>query len=106
MVPEEGLLIGIAEISIALTGFAGVVVVLGRRASDPWPEVDRFRLRSLIENGLIAVLAALLPFLVLQLSESPEAIWGISSGVFGVGGAVHAFVVQGRRASRIRPAYP
>ena len=100
--PEEGILIGIAEISIALTGFAGVVVVLGRRASGPWPEVDQFRLRSLIENGLIALLAALLPFAVQQFSENPTVIWGISSAIFGAAGAVHAFVVQGRRASRIR----
>ncbi|MEN8162142.1 MAG: hypothetical protein ABFS41_18880 [Myxococcota bacterium] len=102
--PEENLLIGIAEVAIALTGFAGVVVVLGRRASGPWPETDQFQLRSLIENGLIAVLAAFLPFAARQLSDRPEVIWGLSSAAFGTIGALHAFVVQGHRAARLRAA--
>lgn len=100
--PQENLLIGIAEVAIALTGFAGVVVVLGRRASGAWPAVDEYRLRSLIENGLIAVLAAFLPFAAQQLSDRPEVIWGVSSALFGTIGSLHAFVLQGRRGVRLR----
>lgn len=97
----ESLLIGIAEISIALTGFAGVVVVLGRRTSVPWPLTDQFQLRSLIENGLLVVLAALLPFAVLQHTNEPSLIWRISSAIFGVAGGVHAFIIQGCRHRRL-----
>jgi hypothetical protein len=102
LVEHESLLIGIAEVSIALTGFAGVVVVLGRRTSGPWPLADQFQLRSLIENGLLAVLAALLPFAVLQHTHEPSSIWRISSAIFGVAGGAHAFIVQGRRQRRLR----
>jgi hypothetical protein len=101
-VEHEGLLIGIAEISIALTGFAGVVVVLGRRPSGPWPLADQFQLRSLIENGLLVVLAALLPFAVLQHTHEPSVIWRVSSGIFGAAGGAHAFIIQGRRQRRLR----
>lgn len=99
---HEDLLLGIAEVSIALAGFAGVVVVLGRRATGPWPLADQFQLRSLIENGLLVVLAALLPFAVQQHTQEPSVLWRISSGIFGVAGGVHAFVVQGRRQRRLR----
>lgn len=99
---HESLLLGIAEVSIALTGFAGVVVVLGRRASDSWPLADQFQLRSMIENGLLVVLAALLPFAVLQHTSDASLIWRVSSGVFGVAGAAHAFIIQGGRQRRLR----
>jgi hypothetical protein len=101
-VEHEGLLIGIAEISIALTGFAGVVIVLGRRSSGPWPLADQFQLRSLIENGLLVVLAALLPFAVLLHTPEPSVIWRVSSGIFGAAGGAHAFIIQGRRQRRLR----
>jgi hypothetical protein len=101
-VQHEDLLIGIAEISIALTGFAGIVVVLGRRASGPWPLADQYHLRSLIENGLLAVLAALLPFAVLQHTNDPSIIWRVSSGIFGAVSAMHAVVIQGLRQRRLQ----
>jgi hypothetical protein len=101
-VEHESLLIGIAEISIALTGFAGVVVVLGRRASGPWPLADQFQLRSLIENGLLVVLAALLPFAVQQHTQESSLIWRVSSGIFGAAAGAHAFIIQSRRQRRLR----
>jgi hypothetical protein len=101
-VQHEDLLIGIAEISIALTGFAGVVVVLGRRSSGPWPLAEQYHFRSLIENGLLAVLAALLPFAVLQHTSDPSTVWRVSSGIFGAASLAHAVVIQGRRQRRLR----
>ena len=61
--PRESLLLGLAEVSVALTGFAGIVVFLGRRASGNWTEADRARFSSMISNGLSALLFSLLPFL-------------------------------------------
>lgn len=102
LMENEGLLIGIAEVSIALTGFAGVVVVLGRRASGPWPLAEQFQLRSLVENGLLVVLAALLPFAVSQHTEEPSVIWRVSSGIFGAVAGFHAFVIQACRQRQLR----
>jgi hypothetical protein len=99
---HESLLIGIAEVSIALTGFAGVVVVLGRRTSGPWPLAEQLQLRSLIENGLLVVLAALLPFAVQQHTQEASLIWRVSSGVFGAVGGAYAFIIQGHRHRRLR----
>jgi hypothetical protein len=85
----KDLLIGIAEVSIALTGFAGVVVVLGRRSSGPWPLADQFQLRSLIENGLFVVVAALLPFAIFELTADTRLTWRIASGI-GICASAHS----------------
>jgi hypothetical protein len=97
--PEEPLLFTLAEVSIALTGFSGVVVFLGRRASGQWSETDQTRFWSLIESGLMALLMSLLPFAVRQFDPSPNMLWGVSSGIVAVPSAV-GFIAWLRRARR------
>jgi hypothetical protein len=96
---EESLLFALAEVSIALTGFSGVVVFLGRRASGQWSESDQTRFWSLIESGLMALLMSLLPFAVRQLDSSTTMLWSVCSGVAAVP-AVIGFVAWLRRARR------
>jgi hypothetical protein len=96
---EEPLLLALAEVSIALTGFSGVVIFLGRRASGQWSETDQTRFWSLIECGLMALLMSLLPFAVRQLEPSPNMLWGASSGIVAVPAAI-SFIAWLRRARR------
>ena len=42
-------LVGIAEVAIALAGFSGVVVVFGSRSAGRWDPGDRLRLTFLLE---------------------------------------------------------
>ena len=43
-----GILQLLAELSIGVLGFSGVVAVLGRRASGEWTDLDRIRFRVMI----------------------------------------------------------
>lgn len=69
MAGSDGLAI-IAEVSLGLAGFSGVVVILGRR--------DAFlslRLAILLATSLGAMLMALLPFALVELGLSDARIW-------------------------------
>ena len=57
--PEADYLIVCAEIAAAFVGFASVVGVLGQRTSRDDPSLDAFRLRGMLEAGLLVVFAAL-----------------------------------------------
>ncbi|HEY8731912.1 MAG TPA: hypothetical protein VIN69_08040, partial [Candidatus Limnocylindria bacterium] len=57
--PSEGLLLGIAQLAVALAGFAGVVAVF--RQDDAWTDLHTFRLRVLVRNSLGVMFTALLP---------------------------------------------
>jgi hypothetical protein len=48
------ILVGIAEIAVALAGFSGVVVVFGSRSQGQWRAGDRLRLSFLLEASLTA----------------------------------------------------
>jgi hypothetical protein len=86
--PRESLLLGLAEVSVALTGFSGIVVFLGRRASGEWTEADRTRVWSMISSGLLALLLSLSPFLFWELSSNPDITWAASSGLGAVAGVI------------------
>ena len=73
-------LIVFAEVAAAFAGFAGVVVVFGRR-DRAWAPNDALRFRFMLENSLFTVAFALLPFLFHHLGASPRLTWGTCSGL-------------------------
>lgn len=100
--PRESLLLAMAEVSITLVGFAGIVVFLGRRAEGSWSEADRTRVWGMIEAGLLTLGLSLLPFLVWELGPANADPWGASSGVFVLFGglALGVWVRRGREVVR------
>jgi hypothetical protein len=62
-----------AEVGVALAGFSGIAVSLGRRAQGEWDAADRLRLRDLLVAALGAALFGFLP-VVLTTSGRSEAI--------------------------------
>lgn len=90
--PREALLLAMAEVSITLVGFAGIVVFLGRRAEGSWSEADRTRMWGMIEAGLLTLGLSLLPFLVWELGSAGADPWGVSSGIFVVFGGLSLVV--------------
>jgi hypothetical protein len=94
--PRESLLLGLAEVSVALTGFAGIVVFLGRRAAGQWTPSDRTRFTLMIAFGLQALLFSLAPLLVWELTLEPTATWAASSAVGAVVGAFGLIAGGGR----------
>src|SRR5262245_44606756 len=70
-----------AQIAVTLAGFAGVVVVFGRRSFDEWSRVDRYRLQLLLTTSTQA-LGFCMASMLLLATELPEpSVWGWSSGI-------------------------
>ena len=85
------LLLTFAEISIALTAFSGIAVVIGRRGGGQWTELDVLRFTAIIINGLLATFISVLPFLVidtnvslLQVDWNTVLLWAGCVGIFEV----------------------
>jgi len=71
-----------AEIAIALTGFTGVVSVLGGRPSGGWIGPDRLWLQALLAWSLIAALGGVLPGILSSGIDSSAGVWFAASAVF------------------------
>jgi len=68
-----------AQVAVTLAGFAGVVVVFGRRAVHEWSNVDRFRLRLLLTTSGQALAYCMLGLLLLATGLPVQAVWMWSS---------------------------
>jgi predicted MFS family arabinose efflux permease len=77
-------LTAIIEASIALIGFSGLVVVLGRRPSGEWSSADRTRLTLLLATGFVVLACTLLALVLLSAGLSHAVVWAWSSIVWVV----------------------
>ena len=71
---------------MAITGFTGVVFILGSRARGEWSIVENQWLRVLLETSLCVVVFALFP-VVLDSSLATATVWRISAGLLGIAAA-------------------
>jgi hypothetical protein len=69
----------VAEISIGLIGFAGVVATFARSRMPP--AVRSFRVTALMLNGATALIGSLLPIVLLNYGITPSATWVAAGGV-------------------------
>jgi hypothetical protein len=81
---SEGPLLTIAEISVALTGFASIVVAIRGTNASGWSPQDRFGLANVFAASLAALVGSLLPFPLHHLALSDPVVWSISNGLFAV----------------------
>ena len=82
------LLIGIAEIAIAMAGFTGVVVAVGSRSQGAWHPGDRLRLVFLLEASLTAAGFALSALLLYTIWGDTAETWRLLSAVWVVATAL------------------
>ena len=75
--PSEVLLLGIATLGVTLAGFAGVVAAF--RQNDDWTDIQAFRLRVLVRNGLAVMFMALLPLVFSAAFDDDRAAIGAAS---------------------------
>jgi hypothetical protein len=89
----------VAQIAIALTGFTGVVVALGRRELAAWAPTERFLLRALLYWSLGTMFLAFVPAALSGVAAGTA--WRLAHAVFAVfHSAVFAwFFQQSRRYS-------
>lgn len=102
MIPDS--LQTIAEISIGLAGFSGLLVAL-RRDSWPLDDVQKYRMRILFTLSFGAMFLSLLPDTLANFSVPDERIWFDSSA------AIFAYslwflawwIMSSRRIARVAP---
>ena len=74
-------LMAIAQIAVALIGFSGVVVALGRRGKGSWSEAELLQLRTLVEPSVIVLIGAFVPFALSLLDLQGTSVWRFGNGV-------------------------
>ena len=81
---EADLLQTLAEVGVAIAGFTGVVVVLGRRARGDWSPPEIQWLHMLLLSSLCVVFFALLPVVLENAGLAPALVWRPSAGFLAV----------------------
>jgi hypothetical protein len=77
----SGTLLTIAELAVALAGFASLVSVIGRRQDATSRALDSRRLRAMLEVALHNAAFALVPLPFLQVAPSNPILWRLASGL-------------------------
>jgi hypothetical protein len=98
-VEHSDTLLTIAEIAVALAGFASLVSIIGRRQNDASSAADSIRLQMMLEVAFRNAAFALLPLPFLQLAPSDPIVWRISSGLYIVA-TVAYFLLRMRPSDR------
>jgi len=73
------LLTAIIEASVALLGFSGLVIALGRRSSGEWSPVEKLRLFNLLGTGVMLLGCTLLALTLFSAGLSQDVVWALSS---------------------------
>ncbi len=73
-IPESEILVGIAALGLTVTGFSGLISVLGRRSSGLWTETERFQLGELIVVSLAVTFTSFIPILVSLVHTGETAL--------------------------------
>ncbi len=95
MINEEALL-SIAEIAIAVIGFAGIVSALRPQSSPAADAMHSLRIRIMVEASASVMVFAFLPFVLSGIVEI-ERIWAIGSGVIAATAPPHIYSVWARQ---------
>jgi hypothetical protein len=74
--PEDALF-SIAEISIGLAGFSGLVAAFVQQSAHSWRADQKTRIVLLIVLSFGVIVAALLPYGLSGVSDSPRLVWGV-----------------------------
>jgi hypothetical protein len=79
-----------AQVTVTIAGFAGVVVVFGKREVHAWSAVDRLRLSHLLGTSLMPLVLCLFGLLLLSTGLEQPTVWRLGSAV-----AALSFVLNG-----------
>jgi hypothetical protein len=85
-------LVGFAEVSVAIAGFAAIVLVLGTRADSLEPH-HAANIRVMVLNGVASALFCLFSVAVLAFEISSPLVWRLLSG-FGLALLIGASIMN------------
>lgn len=91
--PEMDELYSVAEIAIAIAGFAAIVASFKRRADGSWDGVAGNYFNGMLIHSTTAVLFCVLPALLGAFLSSPQTVWAIASSMLGIQILVHATII-------------
>ena len=74
VLPDSEIFIGMSALGLTVTGFSGLISVLGRRASGKWSDEERFQLEQLIELSLAVTFASFIPILVITAANQENVL--------------------------------
>ena len=83
MTPQDSLF-SIAEISIGLAGFSGLVAAFVQHSGQSWRADQKTRIVLLIVLSFGTIVAALAPYALSGLSSAPALVWGLPMIGFSV----------------------
>jgi len=78
MLPQQELLVGLAQIALTLSGFAALVTVF-RKDDDGWQPGEILGLYIILEFSIGSTFFAMFPVLVSYLIETEKGVWKISA---------------------------
>ena len=81
---EFGQLYAIAQIAIAISGFAALVVAFKQRRDGMWSAADADRFHGMLAHGLAAAFFCILPPVVAVFTENSVRLWSICSALLGI----------------------
>jgi hypothetical protein len=84
VLPESETLSTVAEVGIAITGFAGIIVAIGHRSDSERSADAEANLRNLVGASLGTVFFSFVPVWLNATISSPDAVWQVSNGAYGV----------------------
>ena len=105
VLPGPETLLTVAELALALAGFAGLVAVLLSGSLPGWRAFDRTRISALLEVSFAAAFFALAPICVHALGASEEAAFRVAGAGLATFCAIH-YEVMGRRFRRAAKESP
>jgi hypothetical protein len=94
--PEESLTT-LAEMSIAVAGFTGLIVTLRPTQSRKWSEQELIRIRGILALCLLVFLSSMLPYGLSGLTLDSRVVFGVPLAVYGGATTSIALLVTLRR---------
>src|SRR5262249_21252480 len=76
---QEGFLLAIAQISVTLAGFSGLVVAIRAAPPSRWHARDTWSLAWMLGSSLGALFLALLPFVLNSFGLGDEFLWKVAT---------------------------
>jgi hypothetical protein len=98
MDPNETLLT-IAEISIAVIGFAGIVSALRPRSSSLADAMHRLRMRIMLETAAYVMVISFFPLLLEGLELPQRSVWAVGSGLLAITAPIQVASIYLRQRS-------
>jgi len=74
----------LVEAAVAVAGFSGVVIILGRRAIGEWSQIERERFLNLLLTSFMVLFLSLLALVLLHAGTPAATTWRIGSGLWSI----------------------